>query len=356
MDRVWYLQKEHVLPVIPMKDEKILLAHGAGGRQSRSLIEELILAYFNDESLASLPDSATLDLPERDYKICFTTDSFVVSPIFFPGGDIGKLAICGTMNDLSVSGAKPLFISISFIIEEGFPVSDFKRILKSMSKEAKRAKVRIVTGDTKVVEKGKCDGIFVNTSGIGIKDSKILLGVERIMPGDEIILSGVPGMHELSIVCARGNIKFEKAIKSDCSSLHELIFGILETYPDKIKFMRDPTRGGLAAVLNEIASTCDFGLKIFERNIPLNEQVRSICEILGFDIMNLACEGRVLVVVDPKFSEKVVSIMRRHPLGKKSSIIGKVTSEFRGTVRIETTGGSERLVKMPYGVQLPRIC
>ncbi|MCM8828980.1 MAG: hydrogenase expression/formation protein HypE [Candidatus Omnitrophica bacterium] len=336
-----------------MKDERILLAHGAGGKQSRDLIEGLILKYFDDPVLKNLSDSASIKVPSGE--ICFTTDSFVVNPVFFPGGNIGKLAVCGSVNDLAVSGAKPVYLSCSFIIEEGFKLSDLERILTSMAIEAKKAGVRIVTGDTKVVEKSKTDGIFITTSGIGIRFSSSPAGIEKIEPGDSIILSGAPGMHELAIVCARENLKFRSSLKSDCAAIGHLVFDMLSA-SKKIKFMRDPTRGGLAAVLNEIALGRNFGLKIYENRIPQTEAAKSLCEILGFDILNLACEGRVVAIVSSQDADRVVSVMRKHPFGREAAVIGEVASEFRGKVVMETINGYQRFILMPTGMQLPRIC
>ncbi|MGC8804507.1 MAG: hydrogenase expression/formation protein HypE, partial [Candidatus Ratteibacteria bacterium] len=280
-----------------MKDDKIILAHGAGGKQTRALIEEIILKYFSDPSLKYLPDSAVIGIPELRNEVCFTTDSYVVSPVFFPGGDIGKLAVCGTINDLAVCGAKPLFISCALIIEEGFSINDVERILKSMSDTARKVGVRIVTGDTKVVDRGKCDGIFINTSGVGIKKHRVCPGLNSIRAGDAIILSGIPGLHELSIMCAREDFHFSVSLKSDCAPIYNLVESMLKISIG-IRFMRDPTRGGLASVLNEIVTGNHFGIRIYEDKIPLTENVRSLCEILGFDILNLASEGRVVVVVD----------------------------------------------------------
>jgi len=344
-----------VLHIIAMKDEKIFLAHGAGGKQTRVLIESLILKYFNDSLLKSLPDAAVVSIPSDSERICFTTDSFVVKPLFFPGGDIGKLAICGTINDLAVSGAKPAYISCSLIIEEGFSIQYLEKILKSMAKAARKSCVRVVTGDTKVVEKGKCDGIFITTSGIGIKRYQVPSGLQDIKPGDAIILSGVPGMHELAVVCSRENLNFDMTLKSDCAAIDGLIDGVLRV-SNRIRFMRDPTRGGLAACLNEIASGCNFGLKIYEDKIPMTEQVRSICEILGFDVINLACEGRVVMIVDCEDAERIVSVMRKHPLGTRAEIIGRVSCECSGRVILQTIHGFERFIRMPSGKQLPRIC
>ena len=338
-----------------MKDDKITLAHGAGGRQTRALIEKIILKYFPDPLLRYLPDSAVVNIPELRKEICFTTDSYVVSPIFFPGGDIGKLAVCGTINDLAVCGAKPLFISCAMIIEEGFSINDFERILKSMSNIARKSGVRIVTGDTKVVDRGKCDKIFINTSGIGMKKNYVCPGLNCIRAGDAIIISGIPGLHELSIMCARGDFHFSVPLKSDCAPVYGLVETILDTSTG-IRFMRDPTRGGLAAVLNEIVAGNHFGIRIYEDKIPLTKSVRSFCDIFGFDILNLASEGRVVVVVDQNEAEKVLRVMRKHPLGKRAEIIGNVIKEFPGRVILKTRFGSERFIEMPSGQQLPRIC
>jgi len=341
--------------IMPMKNDRILLAHGVGGRQTRQLIENILLKYFRDPLLKKLPDSASLNLSRDSKDICFTTDSYIVKPIFFPGGDIGKLSICGTINDLAVSGARPLFISCSFIIEEGFGMAEFERIVKSMADTAERNSVRIVTGDTKVVDSRSGDGIFITTSGIGLKRQSVHMDFSRIRPGDAIIISGVPGMHELAIINARENLNFRSNLKSDCASVYGLVSKILDA-SKRVRFMRDPTRGGVAAVLNEIVSNLKYGIKIYEEKIPVTDMVSSFCEILGFDILNLASEGRVVVVADRYDCEKVLEVMRQHPSGKKSSVIGYVTDEFSGKVVMRTRFGGERFVEMPAGRQLPRIC
>ncbi|HOJ31476.1 MAG TPA: hydrogenase expression/formation protein HypE [bacterium] len=339
----------------PMKDDKIFLSHGAGGKQSRTLVEKIILKYFNDPLLVALPDSATFDILDSRKTFCFTTDSYVVNPVFFPGGDIGKLAVCGTVNDLAVCGAKPLFISCAMIIEEGFSINDFERILRSMATTARKVGVRIVTGDTKVVDRGKCDGIFITTSGIGIKKNNVCSGLSSIRPGDAIILSGVPGLHELSIICAREHFNFTVSLKSDCAPIYFLVEKMLGSSA-RIKFMRDPTRGGVASVLNEIVAGNNFGIRIYEEKIPLTEQVRSLCDIFGFEILHLASEGRVVMVVDKNDAQKLLDVMKKHPLGKRAEIIGNVIREFPGRVILKTKFGSERFVEMPSGKQLPRIC
>jgi len=340
---------------MPMKDDKILITHGSGGKQTRYLIENILLKYFKDPALKFLPDAANLGFKKISDNICFTTDSYVVKPIFFPGGDIGKLSICGTINDLAVSGATPFFISCAFIIEEGFKIAHFEKILCSMAETAKRNCVRIVTGDTKVVNNGSGDGIFITTSGIGITKHDVSMDFNRIKPGDAVIISGVPGMHEIAITNARENLNFRSNVKSDCASVYELVSHIFDVSKG-IRFMRDPTRGGIAAVLNEIVSNLKYGIRIYEEKIPTTKDVVSFCEILGFDIVNLASEGRVIMVVDGSESEKILSAMRRHPLGKMANIIGYVTGEFPKRVVMKTRLGGERFIEMPAGLQLPRIC
>ena len=287
--------------------------------------------------------------------MCFTTDSYVVDPVFFPGGDIGKLSICGTINDLAVSGAVPLYISCGFIIEEGLEFGILEKIVNSMADTAKKTGVQIVTGDTKVVEKGKADKLFINTSGVGFKKKSVKLGIEFIKSGDVIIVNGTIGEHGLSVLSARENLKFHSNIVSDCEPLNDLIFKILEGCPD-VKFMRDPTRGGLATTLNEIVSGMDFGVVIREKEIPVKKKVKALCEILGFDPMYIANEGKVVIVTGKENSDKIIEIMRKHPFGKDAAIIGEVVKKPEGKVILETEIGSHRIVDMPVGEQFPRIC
>ncbi len=333
--------------------KKILLSHGSGGKLTYRLINEIFLKYFKNEYLEKLDDSSLLKIKQNN--ICFTTDSYTVEPIFFPGGDIGKLSVCGTINDLSVNGAKPLFLSSSFIIEEGFDSNILEKIVKSMAKILKEEKIKIVTGDTKVVERGKVDKIFINTSGIGVKDKRMKLGIERIKKGDVVIINGYIGQHGLSIISKRKGIEFENKISSDCAALYSLIKELFK-FGDKIKFMRDPTRGGLAATLNEIVLNSDFGIKIYQEKIPVSEDVASLCEILGFDPLYIANEGKVVIIADRKYGEKIVEVMRKHKYGKKSEIIGEVTDKVKGKVVMETEIGAERIVEFPSGEQFPRIC
>lgn len=314
----------------------ISLGHGSGGRLTWDLINKISKKF---ESV-QLNDSAILDVT---HKIAFTTDSFVVHPLFFSGGDIGKLSVCGTINDLSVMGAKPLFLSCALIIEEGFEEEKLQSIIDSMAKTAKEAGVKVVTGDTKVVEKGKADGIFINTSGIGSLTS---YEPKKIEVGDEVIINGEIGLHALAIMTSRFDLDFD--IESDCAPLN----GLISSLPlNEVKFMRDPTRGGIAATLNEAVR--DVGIEIYEEKIPVSEEVRAVCELLGFDPLYLANEGKVVVIAED--GEEIVRAMRKHPLGKKAEIIGKVT-EDKGRVFLRSLSGGRRIVDMPVADQLPRIC
>ncbi|MCM8803862.1 MAG: hydrogenase expression/formation protein HypE [Candidatus Omnitrophica bacterium] len=336
-----------------MKEDKIILSHGSGGKLTYDLIENIFLKNFRNEIIEKLTDSAIIEFEEID--ICFTTDSYTVNPIFFPGGDIGKLSICGTINDLAVCGATPLYISVSFIIEEGFEIKNIEKIVNSMRNIAKRAGVKIVTGDTKVVEKGKGDKIFINTSGIGIKDKKIKIGREYIEEGDVIIINGDIAEHGLSILIARNEFEIKSNIKSDCAPLNNLINKILKV-SNRIKFMRDPTRGGLSSTLNEIVKNKEFGIIIYEEKIPIKKEVLSICEILGFEPLNIANEGKVVIVCDKKDSEKIIEIMRNTKYGEKAEIIGEIVKEPKGKVLMQTINGSLRVIEQPVGEQFPRIC
>ena len=335
---------------------QILLAHGSGGRLMHDLIHELFQRYFSNDILDELTDSAVISkLPDGDYDICFTTDSYVVNPLFFPGGDIGKLAVCGTVNDLAVVGAQPLYISCGFIIEEGLDYDTLAKIVESMAEVAKREGIKIVTGDTKVVEKRSADKLFINTSGIGLKPKQLQLGTQYVRPGDKVIINGTIGEHELAILLARGEFEFEARIQTDCAALTGLIQDVLKV-TDKVKFMRDPTRGGLATTLNELVSGMEFGILIHETRIPVRDEVRAICEILGYDPLYLANEGKVVIIVAQEAAEPVLQVMREHPLGKDSEIIGEVVDEPKGKVILRTEIGGHRIIDMLTGVQLPRIC
>lgn len=336
-----------------MKEDRIILSHGSGGKLMHSLIKDIFLKNFKNEILEKLYDSGIIELD--DFDICFTTDSYTVDPIFFKGGDIGKLSICGTINDLAVVGATPFFLSSSFIIEEGFEIKYLEKIVDSMKKIAKEAKVKIITGDTKVVEKGKVDKIFINTSGIGIKKKNIKLGIDRIKEGDVVIINGEIAEHGLSVLISRNSFDIDANIKSDCAPLNNLISEIL-SQTDEIKFMRDPTRGGISATLNEIVDGRNFGIVLYENQIPIKKEVLSMCEILGFDPLNIANEGKVIIICGKKDCEKVVKKMRENKYGKKAEIIGEIVKNPEGKVLIETITGSLRIVDMPVGEQFPRIC
>jgi hydrogenase expression/formation protein HypE len=340
--------------VAPKKEynmNKILLSHGGGGQKTTQLIQQTIHKYFNDPMLDQMDDSAFLG--RINGETVFTTDSFVVNPIFFPGGDIGDLAVSGTVNDLSVMGAKPLFLSVGFIIEEGLELEKFEKILDSMSKAAQIAGIRIVTGDTKVVEKGKCDGIYINTSGIGEIVFKNPPSANRVEVGDVVLINGPIGLHEVSVLTARNEFGLETKVESDVVPLWPMI----ETLSSlDIKFMRDPTRGGMAQLLNEVVQGRKFGVHIDETSLPVTTEVAGVCEILGFDILHLANEGKVIVIVSKEDAKKALELMENHPLGKGAAIIGGITSANPGMVILKTTALSERIVMPPTGELVPRIC
>ncbi|MDD3877183.1 MAG: hydrogenase expression/formation protein HypE [Bacteroidales bacterium] len=335
--------------------ETILLGHGSGGKLSHELIKNLFVKYFDNAILKQQTDAALLQLNRT--KIAFTTDSYVIDPVFFPGGNIGKLAVCGTVNDISVSGAKPLYISAAFIIEEGFPLTDLEKIVSAMADEAKKAGVLIVTGDTKVVSKGQCDKVFINTAGIGVHEEKyceIGLGV-KIKTGDKIIINGSIADHGMAIMAVRNFGNFEADIKSDCASLNGLIQKILNT-GSRINFMRDATRGGMATVLCELAEQLKLGVEIEEFRVPVNENVRGMCELLGFDPFYVANEGKVILVVHPDDAELVLETMKLHELGKDASIIGEIVEAHPSKAILNTGIGGKRIIDMLAGEQLPRIC
>jgi len=337
-------------------NKKILLGHGSGGKLSHELITSLFVKHFDNSILQKQSDSAILNTSKNN-KLAYTTDSYVVDPIFFPGGNIGKLAVCGTLNDLSVSGAKPLYISSAFIIEEGFEIDKLEEIIITMADEAKKANVSIVTGDTKVVDKGKCDKVFINTSGIGSLDEKynnISFGKD-IKVGDAVIINGDIGDHGMIIMSKRNNLNISSDLKSDCANLYPLIKEILSV-TDKVKFMRDATRGGLATVLCEVAENTGFTVELEQDSIPIKDSVNGICEIFGFDPIYVANEGKVVIIVDSDDADKVLNVMKNHHLGKKSAIIGKITNDYKNKVVVNTEIGGKRIVDMLSGEQLPRIC
>ena len=337
------------------KIDNILLGHGSGGKLSHDLIENLFAKHFKNPILDQQSDSAII--PFNGSHIAYTTDSFVVDPIFFPGGNIGNLTIAGTVNDLAVSGATPLYLSVGFIIEEGFPYSDLEKIVISMAEDAKEAGVAIVTGDTKVVDKGKCDKVFINTSGIGILDKKKtnISSGSGIKPGDKIIINGSIGDHGMSVIAARNELNIRTHIKSDCTCLNHMIADVLKS-SDKIKFMRDATRGGLGTVLSELVKNNNFGIQINEEELVIHENVRGLCELLGFDPLYVANEGKVVMVVGSEDAEEVVNTMKKSPFGKEASIIGEITHDHVGMAWLNTMVGGKRVIEMLSGQQLPRIC
>jgi len=339
--------------VEPKTRELIKLAHGSGGQLTRDLIENFIKPKFGNRILDRLEDAAVLFLSEN--LLAFSTDSYVVRPIFFPGGDIGKLAVCGTINDLAVVGAKPVGISCSFILEEGFPLSALNKIIDSMQKMAVQTGCEVVTGDTKVVEKGAADQIFINTAGIGVVRTKSPLSVEQIQAEDQIIITGSLGDHASSIFVARQNLPISSSLVSDCAPLYELLEP-LWSLGSKIRFMRDPTRGGIAATLNEIVRGKEFGLELWEDSLPVRPEVKGVCELMGFDPLHLANEGKALIVVAPEAVEMVLGILRQHSLGKQASLIGKIVNSPTRLVYIKTSLGTRRILDLPVGDPLPRIC
>ncbi len=336
-------------------DTKILLSHGSGGKLSHDLISELFVKYFQNEILSAQTDSAVLNIPGG--HISFTTDSYVVDPIFFQGGNIGKLAVCGTVNDLAVSGAKPLYLSCGFIIEEGFSISHLETIVKTMSEEAAKAGVKIVTGDTKVVNKGKCDKILINTAGIGLlePDRKGISFGENIKAGDKIIVNGTIGDHGIAILAARESLSFQADVQSDCASRNGLIENCLSISPD-IKFMRDATRGGIATVLCELAENKNLGIILDETRVPVRELVKGTCEVFGFDPLYLANEGKVVMVVGEKDAPVILKKMKNHSLGKEAQIIGEVVTDHPTKVLMQTEVGGRRIIDMLAGEMLPRLC
>ncbi len=338
-------------------EKKILLAHGGGGRLTNKLIADTIVPKFQNDILSQLTDAASLELSSR--SICFTTDSFVVKPLFFNGGDIGKLAVCGTINDLAVAGGKPVALSLSLIIAEGLALDTLDKILSSAAETAAEAGVPIVTGDTKVVETDAADEIFINTAGVATKLPGVDLSADRITRGDKIIINGTIGDHGMAVMSLREGIKFDSPLKSDCACLNGLVSNILAKTPD-VKFMRDPTRGGVAATLNEIAVSCGCDIEIVEADIPVNPTAHAAAEMLGFDLLNIANEGKVLLVVPADSAQTVVEICRNHPLGKDASVIGCVGQRTKAAnvpiVELLTRIGGRRVVQMPYGRELPRIC
>ena len=332
--------------------ERILLAHGSGGKLAHDLIEKVLVKPLSNPLLDRLDDSAVFSCSGR---LAFTTDSSVVNPIFFPGGDIGKLAVCGTVNDLSMVGATPLYLSLAFIIEEGLPLDDLKRVLVSVQAAAREAEVQIITGDTKVVNKGSADRLFVNTSGVGIVPEGIDMSGSNARPGDKVILSGTIGDHGIAVLSQREGIGFSTRLESDCALLNGLVAEMLAD-SKQIHAMRDPTRGGLATTLNEVAAQSKVSIRIEEEKVPVRDEVRGACEMLGIDPLYVANEGKLVALVHPEDADAVLNRMRQHRYGKNAAIIGEVRPDHPGRVVMKTALGASRIVDMLVGDPLPRIC
>ena len=344
--------------------DRVLLGHGSGGKLSAELVRDIFLPAFNNPALAQLNDQAIVNL--NGSRVAITTDSFVVKPLFFPGGDIGSLAVHGTINDLAMGGAQPLFLSVAFILEEGLPMETLQRVVASLKRAADDAGVQVVTGDTKVVEKGKGDGLFINTTGIGIVAGGLELSAHRARSGDKVLLSGFIGDHGIAILAQREGLEFETTIESDSAALHTLVAEMLKSSSHvcqnradvghPLRCMRDPTRGGLSSTLNEIAEQSRVGIELEEDAIPVREDVKGACEMLGLDPIYVANEGKLVAVVAPEAADALVETMRRHPLGKEARVIGMVSEKNAGLVTMRTALGTTRIVDMLAGDQLPRIC
>ncbi|GGB78644.1 hydrogenase expression/formation protein HypE [Marinobacterium zhoushanense] len=332
---------------------RVEMVHGSGGRAMAELIDQLFAQAFDNEWLAQGNDQAQFTLPPG--RVVMATDSHVVSPLFFPGGDIGSLSVHGTINDVAMSGARPCYLSAGFILEEGFPLADLKRIVDSMASASKEAGVPIVTGDTKVVERGKGDGVFINTTGIGVVPEGLNLSGDRAQPGDAILLSGTIGDHGVTILSLRESLGFEADIQSDSQSLNRLVAAMVEVVPE-IRCMRDPTRGGLANTLNELAKQSGVGMQLFEKQIPVREPVRAACEFLGLDPLYVANEGKLIAICPQEKAEQLLKAMRAQPQGREAAIIGRVVEDSHHFVQMETVFGGNRMVDWLNGEQLPRIC
>ena len=332
----------------------IVMGHGGGGKLGNELVEHLFLPAFRNPALENLGDAAVLDLGSG--RVAMSTDSFVVQPLFFPGGSIGELAVNGTVNDLAVSGAEPRFLSASFILEEGFPLAQLAAIVEAMATAAATAGVKIVTGDTKVVERGHGDGCYINTAGVGVLRPGVTVGPDRAQAGDAVLVSGTIGDHGMAIMSVREGLEFESQIRSDCAALNGLIAEVLDAAGADVHAMRDPTRGGLASTLNEIAHSSGVGVEIDEPSLPVRTEVQSACELLGLDPVYVANEGKVVFFVAPSAAERVLEVLRAHPLGRDAARIGQVTAQHPGMLVARTGMGANRVIATQIGEQLPRIC
>ncbi|HVH05816.1 MAG TPA: hydrogenase expression/formation protein HypE [Myxococcota bacterium] len=339
---------------VRLRDERITLAHGAGGKATQTLVEAVFLEAFRNPLLEPLEDQAVFAVKGSD--LAFTTDSYVVSPLFFPGGDIGALAVNGTVNDLAVSGARPLHLSAGFILEEGFAIADLRRIAASMAAAAVAAGVTIVTGDTKVVERGKGDGCFITTAGVGVLERPIRLGAANARAGDAVLVSGAVAEHGVTILLARGNLEIEADVRSDTAPLSGMIGRLLDAVPEGVRCLRDATRGGVATVLNEIAAAARVGIAIHEDRVPVHERVAAACELLGIDPLHMANEGKLVAVVAPEAADTALAALRDDPLGRDAQFAGHVRAEPEGLVLLETRFGGTRVLDVLIGDPLPRIC
>lgn len=346
-------------PIPIFTHKEIVLGHGSGGKLTSDLIDKVFLPAFKNPILDKLDDQAVLTI--NGTRLAFTTDSFVVTPIFFPGGDIGRIAVNGTVNDLAMSGARPLYLSAAFILEEGLRSEDLQRVVESMRSAAEEAGVQLVTGDTKVVNRGKGDQIFITTTGIGVIEDDLHISADRAQPGDKIILSGYVGDHGMAIMSQRENLEFEGVIESDCASLNGLVASMVKTPSsngslDFLHCLRDPTRGGVATTLNEIAKRAEVGMLLREQSIPVRETVKGACEVMGLDALYVANEGKLIAVVAPEMADPLLRQMQQHPLGRDAAIIGEVITDHPGMVLMKTEVGGTRVLDVMFGEQLPRIC
>ncbi|MBE3561904.1 MAG: hydrogenase expression/formation protein HypE [Ktedonobacteraceae bacterium] len=339
-----------------LRDEKITLSHGSGGKATHNLIEGVFAPAFSNPLLDVMDDSATFAVDSTAQRLAFTTDTYVVSPLFFPGGDIGKLAVHGTINDLAMAGAQPLYLSAGFILEEGFPIAELRRIVASMAQAAADAGISIVTGDTKVVQRGKADGLFINTAGVGVIRANWPIGQTQLQPGDRVLLSGPIGDHGIAVMFAREALDIETDIQSDTAPLHSLAGAVLDAAGEAVHCMKDPTRGGVATALNEMAMGSEVSIALDEQSIPVRAEVRGACEILGLDPLTIANEGKMLAVVAAEKAESALAAMRAHPLGREATIIGTIQAEPPGMVFLRTEIGGLRVLDMLVGDPLPRIC
>ncbi|HYE90136.1 MAG TPA: hydrogenase expression/formation protein HypE [Terriglobales bacterium] len=340
-------------PLPTSRYEHIVLGHGSGGRLTADLVARVFLPAFHNDVLAALEDQATVRVGGG--RVALTTDSFVVRPIFFPGGDIGRLAVHGTVNDLAVGGAEPLFLAAAFILEEGLAIADLERVVASMRAACAEAQITLVTGDTKVVDRGKGDQIFITTTGLGVVPAGRTLSIAAARPGDRVIVSGTLGDHGIAIMSVREGLAFETTLESDSACLTPLVRAVLDA-SSEVRCMRDPTRGGLASALNELATASRVGVTIVESALPIRPEVASACEVLGLDPLYVASEGKLVVIVAPQDADRVVDAMRKHPLGERAAVVGEVVAEHPGMVTQRTRIGGERIVTLLAGEQLPRIC